>query len=140
MICVIGAVGAVLLALVLVRGLDDLLPWVVIPLGIGYTVSLLLHGSHIDGGAPLVAVGLLLCTELASWSVDERQAIPAERAVLVARAFALALLALAGLAAATLVVAFSLVPASGLAWTLLGAAASVGVVGLAVRLARSPSG
>ena len=134
----IGAIGAVLLAFVLVRELGDLLPWAVIPLGIAYTVSLVLRGSGVDGGAPLVAVALLLCAELAAWSIDEQFAIPAERPVLLARASALVALAVGSLVVATLVVSLSLVPASGLAWTVLGAAAAVGVVGLAVRLARPP--
>jgi hypothetical protein len=135
----IGAIGAVLLAFVLVRKLDDLLPWSVISLGIAYTVSLVLRGSGVDGGAPLVAAALLLSAELAAWSIDEQFAIPAERAVVVARASALAALVLGSLVVATLVVALSLAPASGLAWTALGAAAAVGVVGLAVRLARPPA-
>ena len=134
----IGAVGAVVLALVLVRRMDDLLPWALIPLGIAYTVSLVVHGSGVDGGAPLVAAGLLLCAELAVWSLDEQHAIAAERAVWVARATALGALAAVGVAASGLVVALSLAPGSGLAWTVLGAAASVLVVGLAVRLARRP--
>jgi hypothetical protein len=134
----IGAVGAALLALVLVRKHDGLLPWVVIPLGIAYTVSLVLHGSGVDGGAPLVAAGLLLCAELAAWSIDEQFAIPAERSVVVARASALAALVLGSVAVAALVVALSIVPAGGLVWTVLGAAAAVGVVGLAVRVARPP--
>jgi hypothetical protein len=132
----IGAIGAVLLVFVLVRKLDDLLPWAMILLGSAYTVSLVLHGSGIDGGAPLVAAGLLLCAELAAWSVDEQFAIRAERAVVLARASALGALVLVSLVVATLVVALSLVPAGGLAWTVLGAAAAVGVVWLAVRLAR----
>jgi hypothetical protein len=139
LVCGIGAIGAVLLAFVLVRRLDDLLPWAVIPLGIAYSVSLLLHGAGVDGGAPLVAAGLLLCAELAAWSIDEEFAIPAERAVVLARASALAALVLGSLVVATVVVSLSLVPASGLAWTVLGTAAAVGVVGLAVRLARPPA-
>jgi hypothetical protein len=139
LVCGIGAIGAVLLAFVLVRRLDDLLPWAVIPLGIAYSVSLLLHGAGVDGGAPLVAAGLLLCAELAAWSIDEEFAIPAERAVVLARASALAALVLGSLVVATIVVSLSLVPASGLAWTVLGAAAAVGVVALAVRLARPPA-
>jgi hypothetical protein len=135
----IGAIGAVLLAFVLLRKLVDLLPWAVILLGGAYTVSLVLHGSGVDGGAPLVAAGLLLCAELAAWSIDEQFAIPAERSVVLARASALGALVLVSLVVATLVVALSLVPASGLAWTMLGAAAAVGVVWLAVRLAR-PAG
>jgi hypothetical protein len=138
-ICGIGAIGAVLLAYALVRKHDELLPWAVILLGIAYTLSLVLHRSVVDGGAPLVAVGLLLCAELAAWSIDEQFSIPAERAVVLARASALAALVVGGLVVATLVVALSLVPASGLAWTVLGAAAAVGVVGMAVRLARPPA-
>ena len=132
----VGALGGVLLALVLVRRMDELLPWALIPLGIAYTLSLVLHGSSVDGGAPLVAAGLLVCAELAVWSLDERDAIAAERAVVLARASALAALVLAGLAVSGLVIALSLAPANGLAWTVLGAVASVLVVGLAVRLAR----
>ena len=139
LICAVGVPGAVLLALVLVRRMDELLPWALIPLGSAYTVSLVLHGSNVDGGAPLVAAGLLVCAELAAWSLDERDAVAAERAVVLGRATALTALVLAGLAVSGLVVALSLAPASGLVWTVLGAAASVLVVGLAVRLARGPA-
>jgi hypothetical protein len=135
----IGAIGAIPLALVLVRGLDELLAWALIPLGVAYTVSLLLHGSSVDGGVPLVAAGLLLCAELAAWSVDEAQAIAAERQVVLARATALAALVLVGLAVSGVVVALSRAPADGLAWTAVGAAAAVGLVALAVRLAHRPS-
>jgi len=85
----------------------------------------------------LHAPGLLLCGELAAWSVDERLRISAERAVRRARAVALGALAFGSLALAALVVALAAAPAgSGLAWTVLGAAGTVAVVGLAVRLAR----
>jgi len=133
-----GAVGALLLAFVLVRRMDELLPWALIPLGIAYTLSLVLHGAAVDGGAPLVAAGLLVCAELAAWSLDEQYAIAAERAVWVARATALGALVAVSLAASVLVVALSLAPGSGLGWTVLGAAASVLVVGVAVRLVRRP--
>jgi hypothetical protein len=141
LVAAIGAIGAALLVLVLWRRMDELLPWAVIPLGLAYAVTLLAHGSNsIDGGAPLVATALLLCTELAAWSLDERHGIAAERAVLAARASGLALLAGAGLAASALVLALSAAPVGGgLAWTALGAAAAVLVVGLAVRLARPSS-
>lgn len=138
-VSVIGAVGAVLLGLVLLRGLDELLPWAAVLLGVAYAMSLLVHDSGVDTAAPLVAAGLLLCTELAAWSLDERDAIAAERAVWLGRAAALGALVAAALAASGLVVALSLTPASGLAWTVLGAAASVLLVGLAVRLARRPA-
>jgi hypothetical protein len=136
----IGAIGGVLLLLVLVRRMDDLLPWALILLGIAYTLSLVVHGSGVDGGAPLVAAGFIVCAELAAWSLDERHAIAAERQVVVGRATALGALVLAGIAAGGLVVALSLTPGSGLAWTVLGAAASVLVVGLVVRLSRQAAG
>jgi len=53
----------------------------------------------------------------------------------VARATALGALVAVSTAAAALVIAASLAPGSGLAWTVLGAAASVLVVALVVRLA-----
>jgi hypothetical protein len=52
------------------------------------------------------------------------------------RATALGALIIASIAAAALVVALSLAPGSGLAWTVLGAAASVLVVAVAVRLSQ----
>jgi hypothetical protein len=129
-------VGALALAFVLVRGLDGLLPWALAALGAAYAVSLVLHGSGVDGAAPLVAAGLLVCGELAAWSLDERHGIAAERPVWLARAWALAALVAASVAAAGLVVALSLAPGNGLAWTVAGSAAAVLAVGLAVRLGR----
>jgi hypothetical protein len=134
----IGAIGAGLLVFVLVRRADELLPWALISLGIAYTASLVLHGSAVDGGAPIVAAGLLACAELAAWSLDEQHAISAERAVVVARAAALGTLVAVSIAVSGLVVALSLAPGTGLAWTVLGAAASVMAVGVAVRLGRRP--
>jgi hypothetical protein len=131
----IGGVGAVLLALVLLRRLDGLLPWAIVPLGITYTAALATHGSGVDGRAPLVAVAMLVCAELAAWSLDEYHPIAADRDVVTARAGALGALAAASLAASGLSVALSLAPGSGLGWTVLGAAASVLVVAVAVRLA-----
>jgi hypothetical protein len=136
-VLVVGAVGAALLVLVLWRGIDELLAWSLILLGIGYTVSLLLHGRGVDGAAPPVAAGLLACAELAVWSLDERYPVAAERRVVAARLWALAALVGGGLAASALVVALSAAPAgAGLAWTVVGAAAAVLVVAVASHLVR----
>ena len=81
---------------------------------------------------------LLLCGELAAWSLDERLGNP-RRADAVAwrRGGAVGALALAGLAVATLVVGLSAVPPShGLGWTVLGAAAAVGAAGTGIWVAR----
>jgi len=132
----IGAVGLVFLALVLLRGIDELLPWAVVCLVVAYTVSLVVHGASVDERAPLVATCLLLGTELASWSLEERSAVTAEPPVRRARIVALALLAGGGLATSALVIAVAAAPtARGLVWTVAGAAAAVLAVGLAVRAA-----
>ena len=132
----IGVLGLVFLALVLLRGIDELLPWAVVCLVVAYTVSLVVHGASVDERAPLVATALLLGTELASWSLEEGNAIAAEPPVLRARIVALALLAGGGLATSALVVAVAAAPpARGLVWTVAGAAAAVLAVGLAVRAA-----
>ena len=44
----VGVFGALLLAFVLVRRMDDLLPWALGMLGVAYTVSLFVHGSAVD--------------------------------------------------------------------------------------------
>jgi hypothetical protein len=133
----IGAVGAVLLAAVLVRGAQELLGWSLATLGGAYAVSLAVSGRAVDEAAPLVAAALLLCAELAAWSLDERRRIAAQPAVVRRRAVALAILAGAGLAAAALVIAVAAAPAGrGLAWATLGAAAAVCAVGAGVAVAR----
>jgi len=133
----IGSVGALVLVFLLVRADAELVAWPIGLLGAAYTIALVVAGRSVDDAAPLVGVALLLCGELAAWSIDERLRIAAERAVVRARAFALAALAFASLAVAALVVSLAAAPAGGgLAWTVLGAASAVAVVTLAVRLAR----
>lgn len=129
--------GALLLLTVLYRGETDLLAWPLGLLAAGYGLAVVVHGSSIDEGAPLVALGIFLCGELAAWSIDERVVIAAERAVVAGRALALGLLALAGLGTSALVVALAATSTGGgVAWTTLGAVASVGAIALAVALAR----
>jgi hypothetical protein len=132
-----GAFGAALHVLVLWRGIEELLPWSLIVLGIGYTISLLVHGGPVDGAAPLVAVALLVAAELAVWSLEERYPVPAELRIFASRVWALSALAVGGLLAAGLVVALSASTAgAGLAWTALGTVAAVLVVAIATRLVR----
>lgn len=131
----IGAAGLMLLVLVLWRGGAEFLPASIVCLAAAYTVAVVVHGAPVDERAPLVGAGLLLCCELAVWSLDERPAIAAERAPVRTRATALAALTGGGLAASALVVAVSAASVGrGLVWTVAGAAAAVLAVGLAVRL------
>ena len=105
--------------------------------GATYVAAVVAAGHRIDPTAPLVAVLLLLCGELSAWSADGRWAIRSDGAIAWRRGAAVAVLALAGLAVATLVVALSAVPSShGLAWTVAGAAAAVGAAGTGVWVAR----
>jgi len=130
----LGGMGALMLLVVLVRQVGELLPWSLALVGIAYTIAILARGSGVDEGAPLVGVALLLCSELATWSLDERWGIAAERGVVLGRATALAVLALAGLGVGALVLALAAAPVGGgLAWTALGAAAAVLVVAIAAR-------
>ena len=100
-------------------------------------MSLVVHGASVDERAPLVATGLLLGTELASWSLEERNAIAAEPPVCRARIVAPRCSSAAASPVAALVIAVAAAPtARGLVWTVAGAAAAVLAVGLAV--ARRP--
>jgi len=130
----LGAMGALMLLAVLVRRIDELLPASLALVGIAYAIEILARGSGVDDGAPLVGVALLLCAELATWSLDERWTIKAERAVVLARGTALAALALTGLGVGALVLALAAAPVGGgLVWTVLGAAATMLVVAVATR-------
>ena len=133
----LGGLGALMLVWILWRADADLLPWPAGLLAAAYAVSIVVHGRSVDGGAPLVAVGLLLTGELAAWSMDERHRIPAERSIVLGRASALGLLAFSGLAVAGLVVALAGTSAGGgVAWTLAGSVAAVAAVAVGVGLAR----
>jgi hypothetical protein len=136
-VATIGAFGAVLLLFVLVRGHDDLLGWALALGGLAYALAVIAHGTHVDEAAPLIGAGLLVCGELATWSLDERWSIARARGLLAARAGAVAVLALTGLAAGALVVSLAAAPAgNGLVWTLFGSTAAVLVVAVAAVLSR----
>ena len=133
----LGALGGVLLLAVLLRGLEELLAWALAVLALVYVVSVVVDTSRVDDAAPLVATALLLCGELAAWSLDARWRIAAEGSLVRRRVVALTGLALGGLTASALVIASAATrPGRGLAWTTLGAAAAVGVIGIAVAALR----
>lgn len=134
----LGGIGGLLLVLVLVRGLDDLLGSSLLLVSACYVVGLFAGRHPLDEAAPLVGAALLLCSELATWSLGERRSVATSRALRLARARAVGLLVLAGLAASALVVAgASSSLGGGLAWAVLGAAAAVAAVAVAVRLSVS---
>lgn len=128
----LGGAGALLLGFVLVRSTEELLGSALLLLGAGYVLGLLVGRRSLDEGAPLVGAGLLLCAELATWSVELRFRVALEPALRLRRARAVGLLVLAGLASASfvLVVAATSI-GGGLAWAILGSAAAVGAIALA---------
>ena len=131
-----AALGTLFLLFALVRGgaLLGLALWLA---GASYVAGIVAAGHTVDATAPVVALLLLLCGELAAWSLDERPRILAGDLLEWRRGVALGGLALAGLVVSALILALSAVPAGhGLFWTALGAAAAVGVAGTAAALAR----
>jgi hypothetical protein len=105
--------------------------------GATYVAFLAAYHPRIDGAAPLVAVLLLLCGELAAWSHDERWRMRVDARLLGRRGAAIAGLALGGLAFAALAIALTAAPTGhGLAWTVLGAVAAVAVAATGSALLR----
>jgi hypothetical protein len=131
-----AAVGTLLLLVALVRGgaFLGLALWLA---GATYVAGIIAAGRAVDATAPVVAVLLLLCGELAAWSLDERLRIRVDDLLAWRRGAAVGALALAGLVVSVLVLALSAVPAGhGLFWTVLGAAAAIGAAGTAIALAQ----
>jgi hypothetical protein len=105
--------------------------------GATYVAFLVGARHHTDAAAPIVAVLLLICGELSAWSLDERWRLRSEPQLAWRRGAAIGVLALAGLAAATLVVGLTAAPTGhGLVWTAAGAVAAVGATGTGIWLAR----
>jgi hypothetical protein len=131
-----GAVlGGLLLVVALVFGGSGL-GFALFVAGATYVAAVAAAGQSTDGTAPLVAVLLLLCGELAAWSLDERFGIEAEPLLARRRGAAVATLGLGGLVVATLTVGLSAVgPIHGLGWTVLGAAAALAVAGTGIWVA-----
>jgi hypothetical protein len=134
----LGAVGGLMLVLVLVRGLDDLLGSALLLVSACYVVGLFVGRHPLDEAAPLVGAALLLCSELATWSLEERRPVATSRTLRLARARAVGLLVIAGLAAAALVLVTATSSlGGGLVWAVLGAGAAVAAVAVAARLSVS---
>jgi hypothetical protein len=133
----LGGAGALLLGFMLVRGADELLGSALLLLAASYVLGLLVGRHSLDEAAPLVGAALLLCAELATWSLELRFRVSLEPALRLQRARAVGLLVLAGVAAAALVVVAAATSiGGGLAWAVLGSAAAVGAVALAAFVRR----
>jgi hypothetical protein len=120
-----------------VLGWTWLVPASLVLLGGLYAAELRIDDAATDLSAPAFAAGLLVTAELAYWSLEELEAIRAERGEALRRLAVVALLGVASLVVtATLLVLADAVRASGVAFDFLGAAAAVAALTTVVVLAR----
>lgn len=132
-----AVIGGALLLTALVRGGGGALGWALAIAGAMYVGALETTGRHVDGTSVLVAAALLLCGELARWSVDSRVRMRGSELLIRRRAAAVALLSFSGLAAAGIAVGLAAAPTGhGLLWTVVGATAAVGAAGTGTWLVR----
>lgn len=121
----------------LVFGRPGLVPLSLGLLGAIYALYLAVDDPPLDAEAPIFAAGLLVTAELAYWSLEERDAVRAERGETLRR-----VAVVAGEGVVALVVAGGLLALAdaartqGLAIDLLGAAAAAAVLLVLARLAR----
>lgn len=131
------AVALVVLGAVLVRGWPRAVPAPILLLGATYAVQLVTDDAAIDVSAAAVAAGLLVCAELAYWSLDERQHMPAERGEGARRlAYVTGLGVVAVIVSLVLLTLADAFRAQGLAVDLLGVLAAGAAVAGAWALAR----
>ena len=132
----IGAAAFVALVAAVVLGWSALVP-VAAAIGGGlYAAELAIDDAPLDVAAPAVAAGLLLCTELAYWSPEERTTWSGHAGDGLRRAAFVAGLGVAALlVAAVLLALVDAVRARGLALDLLGAIAAAAVLATIMVLA-----
>jgi len=136
----VAAVGLVLAAGAALR-LPSLLAPALVVLLAEYTVVLLRRGDRVDAAAPLVAAGLLLYAELASWAGEARPQVRDDRSVLAARAATLTITTLVALGLAAAILLAAAIPAAGggLARLAVGVVAAGATLLLVALLARRTS-
>jgi hypothetical protein len=135
----VGAGALVALIAGVVLGWAPLIPLAAALAGGLYAAELAIADAPLDVSAPAVAAGLLLCTELGYWSLEERTRWLGEAGDGLRRAAFVALLGVAAfVVAATLLALVDAVRARGLALDLLGALAAVTVLATVLVVARSP--
>jgi hypothetical protein len=134
----VTAVALLALVAALVLGWARLVPMSLVLLGGLYGAQLAVDDARLDAAAPLVALGLYLTSELAYWSLEERDGVEPEADERLRRLATIAGFALATLLVSALLVALvEGVRARGLAVDLLGAAAAAAVLLAIVLSARA---
>jgi hypothetical protein len=134
----VAAVAFLALVAAIALGWSPLVP-IAAAIGVGlYAAELAIDDAPLDVAAPAVAAGLLLCTELAYWSLEERTRWRGEPGDGLRRAAFVALLGVGALlVAAVLLGLVDAVRARGLALDLLGGAAAAAVVATVLVIARA---
>ena len=135
----VGAVAFVALVAGVVLGWAPLIPLAAALAGGLYAAELAIADAPLDVAAPAVAAGLLLCTELGYWSLEERTRWLGEVGDGLRRVAFVALLGVAAfLVAAVLLAAVDAVRAQGLALDLLGAVAAAAALAIVLLVSRAP--
>jgi len=134
----IGAIAFLALVAGVVLGWPPLVP-VAAAIGGGlYAAELAIEDAPLDVAVPAVAAGLVLCTELAYWSLEERMRWLSEAGDGLRRAAFVALFGVAALLSATVLLALvDAVRARGLALDLLGATAAVAAIATVLVITRA---
>ena len=132
-------VALVALVAGVVLGWSPLVPLAAALAGGLYGVELAISEAPLDAAAAAVAAGLLLSTELAYWSGEERTRWRGEPGDGLRHATVVALLAVGALVVSVVLLALvDAVRARGLALDLLGAVAAVTVLATVLVVARGP--
>jgi hypothetical protein len=120
-----AAVAVVALIAALVLGWPRLVPLSLVLLGGAYALYLAVDSPPLDVAASAFAAGLLVTAELAYWSLEEREAVVAERGETLRRLGFVAILGASALVLSGALLALAdLARTRGLAIDLLGAAAA----------------
>jgi hypothetical protein len=134
----VGAIAFVALVGGIVLGWTPLVPAAAALAGGLYGVELAIADAPLDAAAPAVVAALLLCTELAYWSLEERTRWRGDAGDGLRRVAVVALLGVAAFLVAGLLLALvDAVRARGFALDLLGALAAATVLATVLFLARS---
>jgi len=135
----VGAVALLALVAGIVLGWSPLIPLAAMLAGGLYGVELAIADAPLDAAAAGVAAALLLCTELAYWSGEERTRWLGDAGDGMRRVAVVALLGVgAFFVSASLLALVDAVRARGLALDLLGALAAVTVLATVFAVARGP--
>lgn len=125
----VAAVALLVLIAALALGWSPLVPVAIAAVGGLYAAQLAVDDASLDAAAPVVATGLLLVTELAYWSLEERERVPGDPGDGLRHAAFVALLAVGALVVGALLLALvDEIQAEGLALDVLGAAAGAAIL------------